>query len=53
MVALFTNVVHDAFSPSTWFLVTLQIVIAAICAGAFGAPSGILGVKIFQPRVAQ
>jgi hypothetical protein len=53
MVTLFANMVHDAFSPSVWFLITLQIVIAAICAGAFGAPSGILGVKIFQRRVVQ
>ena len=53
IMALFTDKVHDAFTPSIWFLITLQIVIAAICAGAFGAPSGILGVKIFQPRVAQ
>ena len=53
MVALFTDMVHDAFSPSVWIMITLQIVTAAICGGAFGAPSGILGVKIFQPRVAQ
>lgn len=52
MVTLFTGMVHDAFSPSAWIVITLQIVIAAICAGAIGAPSGMLGVKIFQPRVA-
>jgi hypothetical protein len=53
MVALFTGMVRDAFSPSAWFWFTLQIVIAAIFAGAIGAPSGILGVKLFGPRGAQ
>ena len=53
MVTLFAGMVHDAFSPSVWLMITLQIITAAICAGAFGAPSGILGVKIFQPRVAR
>jgi hypothetical protein len=53
MMALLTDKVNDAFTPSIWFLITLQIVLAAICAGAFGVPSGILGVKIFRPRVAQ
>lgn len=52
MVTLFTDMVQDAFSPSVWLMITLQIVTAAICAGAFGAPSGILGVKIFQRREA-
>ena len=50
MLALFADMLHDIFSPSVWFLITLQIIIAAICAGAFGAPSGILAVKIFQRR---
>jgi hypothetical protein len=45
--------VHDAFRPSVWFLITLQVVTAAICAGAFAAPSGILGAKVFRPRAAQ
>ena len=53
MVGLFGDMAHDAFSPSVWIVITLQIVTAAICAGAFGAPSGILGIKIFQPRAAQ
>jgi hypothetical protein len=34
-------------------MITLQIVMAAIFAGIFGAPSGILGVKIFQRRSPQ
>ena len=53
MLILFTDMTHDAFSPSVWFLLTVQIVIAAICAGAFGVPSGILAVKLFQRRTAQ
>lgn len=48
MLILLSDMVHDAFSPSAWLLITLQIVIAAICAGAFGAPSGVLGVRLFQ-----
>lgn len=53
MIALFSDILGDAFNPSVWFLLTLQIVTAAICAGAFAAPSGILGVKLFQPRIGQ
>lgn len=50
MIAFFSDMLHDAFNPSAWLLLTLQIVIAAISAGAFGAPAGILGVKLFSPR---
>ncbi|MDQ2918343.1 MAG: hypothetical protein M3R10_00460 [Verrucomicrobiota bacterium] len=46
--ALLTESMRDAFSPSAWMLITLQIVIVAVCAGAFGVPSGILAVKILQ-----
>lgn len=53
IVALFADMARGAFSPSAWFLITLQIVIAAICAGVFGAPSGMLAVKIFQRRTAR
>jgi len=52
MIKLFTDMVHDAFSPSIWLMITWQIIIAAICAGAIGAPSGLLFAKIFQTRVA-
>src|SRR5262249_20842171 len=48
MLILVSDMIHDAFSPSAWLLITLQIVIAAICAGAFGAPSGMLGAKLFR-----
>lgn len=51
--ALVGNALRDMFSPSIWILFTVQIVIAAICAGAFGAPSGILGVKLLQGRKAR
>jgi hypothetical protein len=50
IMALIGDMLRDAFSPSVWLLITLQIIIAAICAGAFGAPSGILAVKIFRRR---
>ena len=50
IVALTEEAFKSAFSPSIWFVVTLQIIVAAVCAGAFGAPSGLLGVKIFARR---
>ena len=50
VIALSADAFKSVFSPSTWFVVTLQIIVAAICAGAFGAPSGLLGVKIFSRR---
>jgi hypothetical protein len=50
LLSIFARMVHDTFSLSAWFLVTIQIIAAAVFAGAFGAPSGILAVKIFQGR---
>jgi hypothetical protein len=50
ILAIFADMVHDAFSLSAWIVITFQIVASAIFAGAFGAPSGILAVKIFQQR---
>ena len=38
----------DSDTPSGWYLLMVQIVITAIFAGAVGAPSGMLGVKLFQ-----
>jgi hypothetical protein len=38
----------DTDSPSAWYFLLGEIVIFAIFAGAIGAPSGILGVKLFQ-----
>jgi hypothetical protein len=35
-------------SPTGWYLLMFQIVIIVIFAGAVGAPSGILGVKLLQ-----
>jgi hypothetical protein len=35
-------------TPGGWYLLMLEIVIIAIFAGAIGAPSGILGVKLLQ-----
>ena len=52
-MSLLGGMIRDALSPSTWVLITLQIVIAAICSGAIGAPAGILGAKIFQKDVPQ
>jgi hypothetical protein len=41
----------DTDTPNGWYLLMLQITIVAIFAGAVGAPSGMLGVKLFQrPR---
>lgn len=50
LLSIFAGMVHDALSPSAWLMITFQIIACAIFAGAFGAPSGILGVKIFQRR---
>jgi small-conductance mechanosensitive channel len=41
---------HDLFSPSAWIVITVQIVVCAIFAGIFGAPSGLLAVKLFERR---
>ena len=43
------GLVGDMFHLSFWLLLTLQILVVAICAGAFAAPAGILGVKLFRP----
>jgi len=48
IIEISTEAIRNAFSPSIWFLITVQIIVATICAGAFGAPSGILGAKIFR-----
>jgi len=48
VIGLFFHMLQDATTPSVWILITLQIILAAICAGAFGAPAGILAVKIFR-----
>ena len=50
IIEISAEALRNAFSPSIWFLITIQIIVAAICAGAFGAPSGILGAKIFRHR---
>ncbi|MEP7015292.1 MAG: hypothetical protein ABI925_07620 [Verrucomicrobiota bacterium] len=50
LLSIFAGMVHDAFSPSAWLLLTVQIIICAILAGSVGAPSGILAVKLFQRR---
>lgn len=38
----------DADTPNGWYLLMLEITVVAIFAGAIGAPSGMLGVKLFQ-----
>src|SRR5262245_16929827 len=50
IIEISAEALRNAFSPSIWFLIAIQIIVAAICAGAFGAPSGILGAKIFRHR---
>jgi disulfide bond formation protein DsbB len=46
--ALLGEMLENLFRPSFWLLLGLQIILAAICAGAFGAPAGLLAVKLFQ-----
>ena len=48
--SIFAGMLHDAVTPSMWIVITFQIIVAAIFAGAIGAPAGILAVKIFQRR---
>ena len=48
--SIFAGMLHDAVTPSAWILITFQIIVAAIFAGAIGAPAGILALKIFQRR---
>ena len=50
MVTMLGGMVHDVFSPLAWIVITFQIIISAIFAGAIGAPAGILAVKIFRRR---
>jgi len=50
IIEISAEAMRNALSPSIWFIITIQIIVAAICAGAFGAPSGILGAKIFRHR---
>ena len=46
--ALLANKGLNSDSPSDWYLWIVQIVIIVIFAGAVGAPSGTLGVKLLQ-----
>jgi hypothetical protein len=46
--ALLSEMAGNALRPSLWPLFILQIVLAAVGAGAFGAPAGILAVKLIQ-----
>jgi hypothetical protein len=50
MLAMLGGMVRDAFSPAAWIVITFQIIAVAIFAGAFGAPAGILAVKILRRR---
>jgi hypothetical protein len=46
----FAEMLHNTISPFSWIVITVQIITTAICAGIFGAPAGILGVRIFRRR---
>jgi hypothetical protein len=48
ILSIFAGMARDAFDPSVWWVMIFQIVMSAILAGSVGAPSGILGVKLFQ-----
>lgn len=45
---IFAEKLPDLFSLQAWILITIQFVFAAIFAGIFGAPSGLLAVKVFR-----
>ena len=45
---LLANKGLNSDTPSDWYLWVVQMVIIVIFAGAVGAPSGILGVKLLQ-----
>jgi hypothetical protein len=39
---------RDWTSPRAWVVITFQMIATAICAGIFGAPSGLLGARLFS-----
>jgi hypothetical protein len=43
--------VRDLTNPATWIVITVQTIVIAICAGIFGAPSGLLGARLFRRRI--
>lgn len=42
---------QNAEKPFAWYMFLFQLIGAAIFAGLFGAPSGLLGVKLFQRKL--
>ena len=48
--AMKVGMAQNASKPFAWYIIILQVIVGAICAAIFSAPSGVLGVKLFQPR---
>ena len=44
------EMMRDAISPVSWIVITIQIIVAAICAGAFGASAGALTARFLGDR---
>ncbi len=42
--------VRNLTNPETWILITIQMVVIAICAGIFGVPAGVLGARLSRRR---
>jgi hypothetical protein len=43
---------QNAEKPFAWYIFVVQLIAGAIFSALFAMPSGLLGVKIFQPRAA-
>ena len=52
LLSILGGMLHDVFSPSAWIVMIYQIVFGAILAGIFGAPAGLLWLKLLQRRTA-
>ncbi|HEY2101684.1 MAG TPA: hypothetical protein VGH08_00380 [Chthoniobacterales bacterium] len=51
--AMKVGMAQNASKPFAWYVIIVQVIAGAICAAIFAAPSGLLGVKLFQGRAAR
>jgi hypothetical protein len=48
VISWVAETMRDWSSPRMWIVLTVQMITTAIFAGIFGAPSGLLGAKLFS-----